>query len=93
MDATRDSDGLVVCLKRVRTGSSEIEIAKYFSSLPLSDDSCNHCIPILDVFEDDVDPEITYLVMPFMRNMSNPPFDLVDEILDFVEQVLEVSAK
>ncbi|GJE92549.1 kinase-like domain-containing protein [Phanerochaete sordida] len=89
IDATRDSDGLVVCIKRVQTGSSEIEIGRYFSSPSVREDAHNHCIPILDTFQDDTDPAISYIVMPFLKKISQPPFEIVDEVLDFVEQVLE----
>ena len=90
IDATRDSDGRLVCIKRVLTAGSEIQIATFFSSRPVSDDAHNHCIPILDRFQDDEDADLSYIVMPHMRSMDNPPFELVDDVLDFAEQILEV---
>jgi len=54
------------------------------------DDPANHSVPILDTFEDLVDNSISYLVMPFLRLIDNPPFEVVEEVLDFVDQILEV---
>ena len=54
------------------------------------DDPANHSVPILDTFEDLVDESISYLVMPFLRLIDNPPFEVVEELLDFVDQILEV---
>ena len=54
------------------------------------DDPANHSVPILDTFEDLVDKSISYLVMPFLRLIDNPPFEVVEEVLDFVDQILEV---
>ena len=54
------------------------------------DDPANHSVPILDTFGDPVDKTISYLVMPFLRLTDNPPFEVVDEVLDFADQILEV---
>ena len=45
---------------------------------------------MLDSFSDDENPEISYIVMPHMREFGDPRFKRVSEVLDFVEQVLEV---
>jgi hypothetical protein len=50
----------------------------------------NHSVPILDTFGDPVDKSTSYLVMPFLRLIDNPPFEVVEEVLDFVDQILEV---
>lgn len=65
-------------------------IAVMFSEDHLRDKPANHCVPILDLFEDDEDPSISYLVMPFLRLMDDPPFWLVNDIVDFTDQMLEV---
>ena len=54
------------------------------------DDPSNHSIPILDTFKDATDKSISYLVMPFLRLTDNPCFEVVEEVLDFVDQILEV---
>ena len=57
------------------------------------DDPANHSVPILDTFEDSVDKSISYLVMPFLRLTDNPCFEVVEEVLDFADQILEVRLK
>jgi hypothetical protein len=54
------------------------------------DDPANHSVPILDTFEDLADKSISYLVMPFLRLTDNPPFEVVEEVLDFADQILQV---
>ena len=54
------------------------------------DHPANHSVPILDTFEDSVNKSISYLVMPFLRLTKNPPFEVVEEVLDFADQILEV---
>ena len=54
------------------------------------DDPANHSVPILDTFEDPLNKSISYLVMPFLRLTDSPPFELVEEVLDFADQILEV---
>jgi hypothetical protein len=76
-----------VYIKEVRTGDLESSIALMFSAI---DDPANHSVPILDTFEDSVDKSISYLVMPFLRLADDPPFRVVEEVLDFVDQILEV---
>ena len=74
-------------IKEVRTGDLESSIALILSAI---DDPMNHSVPILDTFEDLVDKSISYLVMPFLRLTDNPPFEVVEEVLDFADQILEV---
>jgi hypothetical protein len=76
-----------VYIKEVRTGDSESSKALMLSAIK---DSANHSVPILDTFEDSVDKSISYLVMPFLRLTLNPPFEVVEEVLNFVDQILEV---
>lgn len=89
IDATRISDGRLVCIKRVARQGQELELTRYFSSPELRADPRNHSIPILDSFDDDVDERLSYIVMPFYRPMTDPPFDLVNDIVEFADQVLE----
>lgn len=57
---------------------------------PLRDDPRNHCVPILDIFQDDEDESISYMVMPFLRLIDSPPFDTPQDVVEFVDQILEV---
>lgn len=83
-------DGQLVYIKRVSTGSEEISLATMLSSPALTKDPRNHCVPILDVFMDSADPEISYMVMPLLREVDLPPFEAVGDVVDFVSQLLEV---
>lgn len=89
IDATRISDGRLVYIKRVPAGSKEITIAQALLSLDLNSPD-NHTVPLLDVLQDDVDPKISYIVMPFLKLVDNPPFETVENVVDFVDQLLEV---
>ena len=74
------------------TGDEEWKIALSFSSSDARDDPDNHCVPILDHFADDENPRISYIVMPFLRLMDDPPFLFVDDVVDMADQLLQVSA-
>ncbi|KAI0693496.1 kinase-like domain-containing protein [Cytidiella melzeri] len=89
IDATRRNDGKLVYIKRVSSDSKEMMIAKLFSSQSFKDHPANHCVPVVDSFEDDNNARISYLVMPFLRYTDDPPFELVDDVLDVVDQLLE----
>ncbi|OSD01823.1 hypothetical protein PYCCODRAFT_1368635 [Trametes coccinea BRFM310] len=89
IDAVRVSDNKVVYLKKVRNTSLELELSRYFSSQDLRDDPRNHCVPLLDVIPHPTDPEVSFMVMPWLRLVDRPPFETVDNALDFGEQLLE----
>ncbi len=74
-------------IKQVRTGDLGSSIALMLSAI---DDPANHSVPILDTFEDTVNKSISYLVMPFLRLTDRPRFEVVEEVLDFADQILEV---
>lgn len=71
----------------MQTGDQESRIALTLSGI---DDPTNHSVPILDTFVDLVDPSISYLVMPYLRLCGDPAFGVVEEVIDFADQVLEV---
>jgi hypothetical protein len=50
----------------------------------------NHTVQVLDIFLDDVDSDLEFLVTPSLRPFNDPPFVTVGEMLDFVRQTLEV---
>lgn len=52
-------------------------------------DPTNHTVPILDVFADTQDDSISYIVMPFLQPVDDPPFYVIEEILNFADQILE----
>lgn len=91
MDAVRISDGKVVFLKYIPRSSHETEINRYLVSNGLKDDPKNHALPLLEVLEDDSDPENAILVFPMVRRIDHPGLESVREAVDYVEQSLEVS--
>jgi len=54
-------------------------------------DPTNHSVTILDIFADTQDDSISYIVMPFLRPVDEPSFYAIEEILDFADQLLEVT--
>ena len=82
--------GRRVYLKAVEKSSAEKSIALLFCTAELGPEPQNHCVPILDHFDDPEDPSKELIVMPLLRRFNTPPFDRVDEVLDFVKQTLEV---
>lgn len=91
MDATRISDGQPVYLKTIEADSEESRIALSFSEGESKDHPNNHCVPILDLFADEHDPNTSLLVMPRMREFDDPPFEYVQDVVDVVDQLLEAS--
>ncbi|KAI0334855.1 hypothetical protein GY45DRAFT_1242123 [Cubamyces sp. BRFM 1775] len=89
IDATRESDGALVYLKRVRTNSLELQILSYLSSDELRQDPRNHCVPLLDVLPDPIDLNMSIMVMPFLRYIDYPPFETVEDVFGCLDQVLE----
>lgn len=77
-------------VKRATTGSEEMQIAQILYNETLRSNPRNHSVPILDVFPDDVNSSVSYIVMPYLRLIDDPPFETVDEVVNFVDQILEV---
>ena len=89
MDAVRTADNRLVYIKQVATHGEELCIITYLSRHSLENNR-SHCVPLLDSFPDDKDPNLSYIVMPFLRPVDNPPFGTVGDILTFTEELLEV---
>ncbi|KAH9918118.1 kinase-like domain-containing protein [Fomitopsis serialis] len=89
IDARRVSDDTPVYIKRVQTGDNESWIATLLCSEAIRRDPSNHCVPILDLFQDDEDPGTSYMIMPFLRLIDRPAMNAVEEVCDFVDQILE----
>jgi len=66
--------------------TNEVKIGRHL--VPVN--SRNHCVPILDAFQDPVIPDFSYIVMPLLRLFDNPEFGAMGEVIDFVTQLLEV---
>lgn len=91
IDATRTKDGSTVFIKRTSKDTSELSILRYLTTSDRLRDPRNHCVPLLDFFADDADPNLIYLVMPRLRPFYKAPFWSVDEVVEFIRQTLEVN--
>lgn len=90
MDARRRADGILVAIKSVTKNSQEVQISRFLSSLQHPE---NHCVPIYDVLDDPLDPSHSLMVMQYLRPFDDPDFVMFGEVVDFVTQMLEVSAR
>ena len=61
----------------------------YPSSL-LTQDADNPSVPIFQTFIDPNDSDYSFVVMPFLRAINDPPFACAGEVCDFIDQILEV---
>ncbi|EMD33669.1 hypothetical protein CERSUDRAFT_159918 [Gelatoporia subvermispora B] len=91
LDATRVSDGKIVMLKSVskRWHPYEVMISEFFASEPLASNPRNHCVPIIEVFQDPDAEQYEILVMPFLRLWRDPFFNTIGEFVDFFGQICE----
>ncbi|KAG2141277.1 hypothetical protein DEU56DRAFT_734508 [Suillus clintonianus] len=91
LDARRIQDGARVSLKRIDVSRHpyEIEIGRYFSTSPLIKDPANRCVPIYDVLQVPADDHIVIIVMPLLRDFTDPYFDTVGEVVDCIHQLFE----
>jgi hypothetical protein len=81
--------GRVIYIKEIETDCEEHRIAQLLTQEDWISDPRNPCVPIVDIFEDHRDPQVSYIVMPFLRPVESPPFETVKEIIDYVDQILE----
>ncbi|OSD01770.1 hypothetical protein PYCCODRAFT_1436060 [Trametes coccinea BRFM310] len=89
MDARRTSDDGLVLIKKIHSSSAELQIATYLNSPKMCQDPRNHTVPVVNVLRDPQDDTVTFLIMPFLRNIDDPPFESVENVLDCCEQLLE----
>ena len=93
MDAVRIADDEMVVFKRIslRTHPYELEISKMFSSEPLKSHPRNHCVPILEVLPLPNTSDEFLLVEPLLRDLDDPWFETIGELMEFLRQIFEVS--
>lgn len=92
LDAARVVDGEPVILKRILKSEHpyEVEITGFLSSDLLAADPRNHCVRLYDVLEVPKEDDMVILVLPLLRRYDSPPFETVEEAIDFFSQVFEV---
>ncbi|TBU39410.1 kinase-like domain-containing protein [Dichomitus squalens] len=86
IDATRRSDQFRVAIKSTRNDTREIHIARYLTE---QHSARNHCVPVLDIRQDPLEPHMSLMVMPHLRQFYDPDFGTIDEVMDFIRQSLE----
>lgn len=74
----------------MRADSEELKLNGLFSGKRLRREPRNHCLPILEVFDDAEEPGYVYMVTRLLRSVRTTPFNFIDDVLEFVEQMLEV---
>ena len=91
VDAIHEATGKPVYIKEVPTDSEELRISQLLTQEEWASDSRNHCVGLMKVFKDHKNPNVSYMVMPFLRPADNPPFESTKEIIKFTDQILEVN--
>ena len=93
MDAIDVKTNRAICIKMITKKTNEVEIGRYLvpDSSQFHRSPRDHCVPILDVFQNPDRPDMSYIVMPLLRPFDNPEFGAIGEVIDFVTQILEVS--
>ncbi|THH21618.1 hypothetical protein EUX98_g8323 [Antrodiella citrinella] len=89
LDATPTGQKFRVSIKVVPRTTQETTIARMLSSKHVSGNPNNHCVPVLDVLPDPLNSSNALLVMPYLRPFNDPPFEVVEEVMDFIRQTLE----
>lgn len=92
MDATlwEGDVPIPVIIKAVPSWTNESNIACLFSFEEKVDDPQNHCVPVTDVFASPTEGHLLFIVMPLLRPFNDPPFAAVEEVVDFIDQILQV---
>ncbi|KAF9073653.1 kinase-like domain-containing protein [Rhodocollybia butyracea] len=94
MDAIRMSDSLVVAMKHLspsnrRQDGHEESVATLFSDECHNSNPLNHCVRILDVLTVPGNNNGKILVMVWMREVMDPSFRTIGEVLHFLKEMIE----
>jgi hypothetical protein len=57
----------------------------------MASDPRNHCVPIYEVLQLPDDEDKLILVMPLLKEYDIPRFDTIGEVVEFFQQLFEVS--
>ena len=91
IDATRIADGAQVYIKQVKTNARELRLLRFLNRDSVREDPRNHCVPLLDAFQDDEDPSLSYMIMPFLHHIMHEPLPkYAMDAMEIVDQLLEV---
>nr|VWP01567.1 Efflux pump FUB11 (Fusaric acid biosynthesis protein 11) [Ganoderma boninense] len=86
IDASRLSDEFRVAIKYTDSDTKELHIARYVTD---HHSARNHCVPVLEIMDDPLEPHMSLMVMPYLRPFNDPEFGTIDEAMDFIRQSLE----
>ncbi|EIW87279.1 hypothetical protein CONPUDRAFT_116467 [Coniophora puteana RWD-64-598 SS2] len=94
MDAIRKEDGAFVTMKRFRCDIHPFEkdVAEFFSRDELASDPKNHCVKVIEflqVPDGNPDSKIIIIVMPLLRDIDDPMFETVGELMGCLQQLFE----
>ncbi|KAI0765735.1 kinase-like domain-containing protein [Trametes elegans] len=86
IDARRTEDEKLVAFKKFNSHSQESCIASFLASIK---DPQNRCVPVHEILPDPFDPQLSLMVMPYLRPCNNPDFSTVGDVIEFINQTLE----
>ncbi|KAI0325868.1 kinase-like protein [Cubamyces sp. BRFM 1775] len=86
LDARQSRDNNIVAIKTFRKDSQELSIIRHLSSIHHHQ---NHTVPLFQVLDDPIDPELSLMVMPYLRPCNDPEFTTVGDVVNFINQTLE----
>ncbi|SJL02269.1 uncharacterized protein ARMOST_05595 [Armillaria ostoyae] len=86
IEGKRASDDKGVVIKSTSIHTEEAKKAALLAAIV---DSCNHCVPVWDVFDFPGESECVIIVMPLLHNMWKPAFHCRAEVFEALRQFLE----
>ena len=89
IDARTDQDELV-WIRKLDTDGLELALLLRFSTVEMRAIPENHCVPVVDHFQHPDDPSVTFIVSPYLRHSVSPPFECAEDVMDYMQQILEV---
>lgn len=87
IDAMRRTDNELVAIKTFPRNSQEVHIAQFLSN---AEDKMNHAVPVFAILPDPFDPQLSLMVMPYLRPCNDPEFGTIGEVIEFINQLVEV---
>jgi len=73
----------------MQTESLELELLMRFSKFSMLSEPNNHSIPVVDPFQDPDDSNLSFIVTTYLRDPDSPDWDNLDDVMEYLEQVLQ----
>jgi hypothetical protein len=90
MGGHKVADGTLVAVKYLYRRPVEQRLLAELASEQFEDPR-NHCVPILDIIPIPNRGGEALIVMPLLQVHHMPPFEILDDFIEFAAQLLEVS--